>query len=166
MRISLLIPSAILLAACSAGDDPGKTQPMPNNSNPPPTPPASVAAPPTSRTWGETDTAGLRGLDANEIRTALVGTTIGYNPPGWADAGAVETYHEDGTWTGIRLSRGPLDFRGRWQIVNNRLCTSAESGLVVPRDVCRTLWRDPETGALLMEHMMGAGRGLLRLQFH
>jgi hypothetical protein len=76
----------------------------------------------------------------------------------------VEGYEEDGAWRGTRLSRGPIGFSGRWRIADDRLCTVAESGLVVPREVCRELWRDPGTGDLLMEHVMGAGRGLLRLR--
>lgn len=117
------------------------------------------------RIWGETDTARLRRLDAGEIRAAVFGKRVSYNPPGTADAGANEEYLADGTWRGTRLSRGPVGFSGRWRIANGRLCTRQETGIGgALEEVCREMWRDPQNGDLLMEHMMGAGRGLLRLR--
>lgn len=170
MKMFVLVLPASLLVACGAKNEAGQ-----NGAAPPPVvagpsapvndsqPAGGVSVPMHVRTWGETDTARLRRLNGDEIRVALLGKMVSYEPPRTADAGANEVYLADGTWRGMRFSRAVLDFSGRWQIVDDRLCTTAERGLVVPRHVCRELWRDPRTGALLMEHMMGAGRGLLRL---
>ncbi len=90
-----------------------------------------------------------------------------YEPPGTADAGAHEEYHENGSWSGMRYSRGPIPFSGRWHVEDDRLCVTAESGLVAGRlsdgPVCRAVWRDGRSGDLLMEHAMAQGRGLLVL---
>ena len=127
-------------------------------------PPANEPAVAGGRGWGETNRAGLRRLDAGEIRSALLGRRISYNPPGWADTGMNEEYREDGAWRGIHLGRGPDNFSGRWRIANDRLCTTPETGLYGRREeVCREIWRDARAGDLLMEHLLGVGRGLMRV---
>lgn len=116
--------------------------------------------------WGETDTTHLTRLSSVEIRSALAGNLARYSPPGWADAGAHEEYH-DGRWSGVRYSRGPIPFSGRWHVDDSRLCVTAERGYVAGRlregALCRAVWRDGRTGDLLMDHAMNQERGLLRL---
>ena len=117
--------------------------------------------------WGEVDTGHFTRLGSDEIRAALLGRLVAYDPPGTADAGAHEEYHEDGRWSGLRYSRGPIPFSGRWHVEDDRLCVAAEQGRVAGQlrngPLCRALWRDPKSGDLLMEHAMYQGQGLLRL---
>lgn len=103
-----------------------------------------------------------------DIRTALAGNLISYSPPGWFDAGAHEEFHRDGTWRGIRYSRGPIGFSGVWAIKDDQLCVSQIQGLWEkiggPAELCRALWRDAQTGGLWIDHVrigfdgLGGGR--------
>lgn len=155
----MLLPIAFALSSCSAGGGATSEDPAANAEK------ATAERP--HIVWGETDSTRLTRLGAAEIRAALLGKMVGYSPPGWADAGSHEEYHGDGRWTGTRLSRGPIPFSGRWHVDDARLCVVAESGMVAGAlkdgPLCRTVWLDRKTGALLMEDAMSQGRGLLIL---
>jgi hypothetical protein len=113
---------------------------------------------------------GLVRLDGRQIRAALTGRTVSYSPPGWADAGASETFYPDGRWAGLRLSRGPLEFAGRWWARAHALCVVATSGLILKGGTgapyCRAVWRNPRTGDLMMDHVSPFPQaGLQKLHF-
>jgi hypothetical protein len=164
MRTGFLLAISMVAAACGAGGDSGKEQTMPKRPDQTPTPPAKAPSPANLRIWGETDTSRLHRLDSANIGTSLAGKSVSYNPPGWADTGVNEEYREDGVWQGLRLGRGPMPYSGRWRIAGDRLCTTAETGLrPIGQEICREVWRDPRTGELLMEHIAGVERGLMRL---
>jgi hypothetical protein len=95
--------------------------------------------------------------DATAISPALIDKYVSYSLPGWADAGLVEGFHADGRWDGTYLSRGPIGFSGRWKIVGDSACVTPDPETIVAKwfagSRCRTLWRDENTGALLMEHL-------------
>jgi hypothetical protein len=99
-------------------------------------------------------------LGSAEIRHSLVGKLIAYSPPGWADAGVSEEFHEDGKWRGIRYSRGPVDFSGRWSVEANQLCVVADKGSSAEKwhagKYCRQVWKNKRTGRLLLAHLTGA----------
>lgn len=158
MRIA---PLLLLLVPIASGCDDGDRRRERADS------PETEMVKPPQMVWGEVDTTRFTRLGSEEILTALSGHVAAYEPPGTADAGANEEFHEDGRWAGVRLSRGPIPFSGRWEVRNGRLCVTAEDGYVAGqlRDgpLCRAVWRDPRGGDLLMEHAMAQGRGLLRL---
>lgn len=155
----------MFLAACGAGGESGKVSPMPSKSGPEPAPSTNTPGRDEAPIWGETDTDHLQRLGAADIGAELGGMLVSYNPPGWHDTAVHEEFHEDGVWRGIHYGRGPRVFVGRWRISDNRLCTMPESGpLRIGAEICREVWRDPRTGELLAEHVMGIGRGLLRLE--
>ena len=160
MLLNLLLPMAAALGACGAADD--RENALAHSSE-------QEAPAPTGRIWGETDTSHMVRLVAAEIDAALRGRLVAYAPSNSADAGAHEEFHADGRWRGVRYSRGPIPFSGRWQIGEDRLCVAAESGYLAgplrrgPR--CREVWRDGRSGELLMEHAMDEpGQGLMRLR--
>lgn len=64
-------------------------------------------------------------LSSREINELLTGKMITYSPPGWADAGVHEEFHEGGEWRGIRYSRGPVPFSGQWFTKENKLCVTS-----------------------------------------
>lgn len=103
--------------------------------------------------------AELARLDSSQIRAALTGKIVRYSPPGWADADVHEEFRPDGKWGGIVYGRGPMGFAGRWDVRNDQLCVVAEQGLwAALRErvwYCRMVWRDPQTGRLLMDHVSG-----------
>lgn len=161
MRIPplLLLPLAPALSACDVRDEPrGDGPAAPRETQ-------VVERPETIR--GDVDTGQFTRLGSDEISAALLGRLVAYSPPGMADAGTHEEFHEDGRWSGIRYSRGPIPFSGRWHVEDGRLCVAAEQGYVAGQlkdgPLCRALWRDPKSGELLMEHAMYQGGGLLRL---
>jgi hypothetical protein len=96
-------------------------------------------------------------LNDTDIGEALTGNLVSYSPPGWADAGIHEEFHEGGVWRGIYYSRGPRPFTGHWAIRNAQLCVSPDKGAIVAQwfigDRCRTVWRDRRTGRLFLEHL-------------
>lgn len=96
-------------------------------------------------------------LKASELRDALVGKLISYNPPGWADIGVHEEFHPDGSWRGILYGRGPIPFTGRWAIQGDQMCVTADSGTVAESwhkgEYCRKVWRNPKTGQLQIYYL-------------
>jgi hypothetical protein len=98
-------------------------------------------------------------LGSAEIKQSLTGKLISYSPPGWADAGAHEEFHKDGSWGGLRYSRGPDKFSGRWSVEANQLCVVADKGSSVekqhPGKYCRQVWKNTSTGQLLIAHISG-----------
>jgi hypothetical protein len=106
-------------------------------------------------------------LGSAEIRHSLVGKLIAYSPPGWADAGVSEEFHEGGKWRGLYLSRGPVDFSGRWSVEANQLCVVADRGSFAEKwhagKYCRQVWKNKRTGQLLLTHLTGHPDGLQTL---
>jgi hypothetical protein len=98
-------------------------------------------------------------LSSAEIRHNLIGKLIDYSPPGSADAGMVEAFHEDGKWWGTYLSRGPINFSGRWNIEANQLCVVADRGSWAEKwhagKYCRQVWENKRIGQLLLDHLTG-----------
>ena len=98
-------------------------------------------------------------LGSAEIRHSLIGKLIFYSPPGWADAGIHEEFHEDGKWRGIYYSRGPVDFSGRWSVEANQLCVVADRGSIAEKwhagKYCRQVWKNKHTAQLLLAHLTG-----------
>ena len=96
-------------------------------------------------------------LDPSEIRITLTGKLVSYSPPGWADAGLHEEFHEAGVWKGVYYSRGPIGFSGRWEVQKNQLCVLPDRGTIVAAwfagQRCRNVWRIEESGQLLMEDL-------------
>jgi hypothetical protein len=109
----------------------------------------------------------LRQLDEAEIRAVFAGKSISYEKPGTADAGVHEEFHEDGSWRGIRYSRGPISFSGRWYLDRSRLCVVVKSGYVAGAlrhgPLCRSIWRDELSGEFTMEDAMTQGEAPLVL---
>lgn len=108
-------------------------------------------------------------LNAADIRSALAGHMIRYGRPGWADMGVQEAFREDGRWQGVRYSRGPSSFSGLWKIEDDRLCVAAMEGLAGDGWshgwVCRDVWREEQTGSLLMDHLvMLEGRQMVHVE--
>lgn len=95
-------------------------------------------------------------LRSGEIEKALVGKLILYNPD-MMDAGIHEEFHPGGVWRGILYGRGPISFSGRWSIVGDRICVQADKGTHAEHWhaglYCRQVWQNPETGALLIDHL-------------
>lgn len=103
----------------------------------------------------------LRRLSSSEIHLALPGRWFSYQPPNSFDAGVHEEFHRDGKWKGIRYSRGPVGFEGRWQISGDKICVRASQGSV-PASYkegwfCRQVWEEIHAHRLLMIHLMNEG---------
>ncbi len=98
-------------------------------------------------------------LGSAEIRHSLIGKWLYYSPPGSADAGVGEEFHEDGKWRGTASSRGPVDFSGRWSVEANQLCVVADRGSVAEKwhagKYCRQVWKNKHTAQLLLAHLTG-----------
>jgi hypothetical protein len=96
-------------------------------------------------------------LKAGEIRRALVGKRISYNPPGWADTAISEEFRPDGIWSGWLSGRGPISFSGQWLIKGDQICVTADKGTFAKRwhsgPFCRTVWKDQENGVLRTEYL-------------
>jgi hypothetical protein len=104
-------------------------------------------------------------LSSAEIRHSLIGKQASYSPPGWADAGIVEAFHEDGKWLGTYISRGPVSFSGRWSVEDDQICVVADRGSVAQkwhaRKYCRQVLENKRTKQLLLDHVNGTpGVGL------
>jgi hypothetical protein len=88
------------------------------------------------------------GGPAGARKRAVAGAGIGLRPPlqPWPLAG----------------TNGPIPFSGRWHVDDSRLCVTAEDGFVAGRlregTLCRAVWRDGPTGALLIDHAVSQGR--------
>ena len=95
-------------------------------------------------------------LGSAEIRQSFTGKYIFYSPPGWADAGVHEEFHQDGKWRGIRYSRGPVEFSGRWSVEANKLCVLPDRASPAGKH-CRQIWKNKHTGQLLLDHLSGLG---------
>jgi hypothetical protein len=158
-RTAAMAAIAFGLAACEGGAPPGPGAAS-NGAHASPD-----AQPAVSNKAGS---AQLRQLDGEEIRAALTGNLVSYSKPGWADTGVHEEFHDGGRWRGIRYSRGPIPFSGRWHIENSQLCVTAETGVVagILRDgpLCRAVWRDEAIDGLLMEDAMAQGGAPLPLR--
>ena len=105
---------------------------------------------------GPTNVTQLRQLSSREIASAYRGNLVAYSPPNAFDAGVHEEFHEDGLWRGLRYSRGPVPFAGRWKVEKDQLCVRSEQGLrgaTWERGwVCRKVWKDT-SGKLFMPHL-------------
>lgn len=100
---------------------------------------------------------GLKALNAAEIRSAIVGRSVSYVPPGTADTGVQEIFETDGRWHGTQYGRGPIPFGGRWTIEGDRLCVLDQSGRLQrvrnSAQLCRAVWRDQRSKALVMDYL-------------
>lgn len=96
-------------------------------------------------------------LQADEIRSVLVGKRISYSPPGWVHVGIFEEFHHDGKWGGQLWGRAPVSFSGQWSIDGDQICVTADKGTVAEfwhsGPFCRTVWKDDENGALRAEYL-------------
>ena len=91
------------------------------------------------------------------VRALLSDKLVGYSLPGWTDTEIWEGFQANGVWTGTHLSRGPVNFSGRWSIEGNRVCVIADEGTHISKwfsgSRCRVIWREEDTGRLLMEYL-------------
>jgi hypothetical protein len=98
-----------------------------------------------------------RQLGGGDIRIALFGKLIAYEPAGSADAGIHEEFRKGGLWQGIYYSRGPVRFSGRWMVQGDQLCVLPDRRAIVALWFdgrrCRSVWRAGKTGRLLIEHL-------------
>lgn len=104
---------------------------------------------------GGGSTAQLRQLKSDEIVTALRDHYVAYAPANAFDAGVHEEFHRNGRWQGLRYSRGPIGFAGRWKVERDELCIRSDQPLPGVSDrewMCRKVWEN-SSGALLMAHM-------------
>jgi len=91
-----------------------------------------------------------RRLNEPEIGRLIIGNSISYNPPRWADAGDHERFNDDGRWQGGLSSRGPVPFSGRWNIEADKICVIAETNRLPAKfrelPFCRSFWLDRRAG--------------------
>lgn len=91
-------------------------------------------------------------VNAAGIRKFLIGKSISYNPPGWADTNMTEDFYPNGVWRGVLHGRGPMPFSGRWVITDRKICVTADEGTDFKKShsgqYCREIWQDRKTGTL------------------
>lgn len=117
---------------------------------------AAIALSAATAALGEDDQTSLQQLHEVEIRQALSGKFVSYDP-GCCDNRMHEEFHADGKWRGILYGRGPMPFTGRWTIDHDQLCTIADPGSLAESwhegEYCRDVMRNNESTKLIMEYL-------------